>query len=152
MQEKYAGVCGKYCGRYAGGMRAVCGCLNVSRTRILPAYSPHTSAFSPHTGKDHRHLVRIDRSPVMRHHLVIRRHHLVIWRHLVRPFGNGRRHVVRIQRGTGNWRHLAMWHHLARPVGKCHRHLVSFTRWVYGIVGNQGQNVMQTGLVVVSRR
>ena len=42
-----------------------------------------------------------------------------------------------------------MWRHLAIPVGKGHRHLVSFTRWVSGIVGDQGQNVMQTGLGVV---
>ena len=39
-----------------------------------------------------------------------------------------------------------MWRHLARPVGKGHRHLVSFARWVSGIVGIQGQNVMQIGL------
>ena len=43
-------------------------------------------------------------------------------------------------------RHLVMWCHLARPVGKGHRHLVSFARWVSGIVGIQGQNVMQIGL------
>ena len=39
-----------------------------------------------------------------------------------------------------------MWRHLARPVGKGHRHLVSFARCVSGIVGDQGQNVMQIGL------
>ena len=44
---------------------------------------------------------------------------------------------------------MVMWRHLARPVGKGHRHLVSFARWVSGIVGDQGQTVMQTGLGVV---
>ena len=42
-----------------------------------------------------------------------------------------------------------MWRHLARPVGKGHRHSTSFARWVSGLVGDQGQDVMQTGLVVV---
>ena len=42
-----------------------------------------------------------------------------------------------------------MWCHLARPVGKGHRHLTSFAKWVSGIVGDQGQNVMQTWLGVL---
>ena len=106
---KHAGeVCGSLRASIAGRMREVCGLYAGVYVSMFPApaYCPHTPRilpnFSPHTGKDHRHLVRIDRSPVMRHHLVIRRHHLVMWRHLVRPVGNGRRHVVRIQRVTGN--------------------------------------------------
>ena len=120
--RELGGACGKYgevreacrrsmresAGSIAGRMREVCGLYAGVYVSMFPApaYCPHTPRilpnFSPHTGKDHRHLVRIDRSPVMRHHLVIRRHHLVMWRHLVRPVGNGRRHVVRIQRVTGN--------------------------------------------------
>ena len=44
-----------------------------------------------------------------------------------------------------------MWRHLARPVGKGHRPLISFARCVSGIVGDQGQNVMQNGLGVVEK-